>query len=467
MRRFLTLAAVCALVAAIAVGGRALWVAVHVGAGYAAKVTCSLVLNSGQDAAAIFHDYVAREISPLGAVLHVSVSERGAEADALRLIRVRAVYRRGLGCTLLPDGNEPPPLRNGNGSARRVLDPALPWPDGAGEPILSPSPEVAAAIERAFREPDPPEPGRIRQTKAVVVVQDGRIVAERYASGYGPSTPMLSWSMAKSVLAALIGIAVADGRLSLHGPAPVPEWSAPRDPRHVITLDQLLRMSSGLTFDEHYGAINDVSRMLFTMPDTGAFAASFRLETPPDTRWSYSSGTANIVARLLRDNFGGDLTALVKYANARLFDPVGMTSAFFEPDASDTPIGSSFVFMNPRDWARFGELHRLDGVWKGQRILPDSWVHYVTTPTSAAPEGRYGALWWLNAGAPPDPSHRMWPGLPTDAYSARGHSGQYVLVVPSAKLVVVRLGLSFPDDGNDGTAELVADLLRALPSGKP
>ena len=268
--------------------------------------------------------------------------------------------------------------------------------------------------------------------------------------------------MAKSVLAALVGVAVSDGRLTLHAPAPVPEWSAPDDPRHAITLDDLMRMSSGLTFDETYGAINDVSRMLFTVPDTGAFAARSPLEFPPGTHWSYSSGTANIVARLLRDSFHGDVAALILYADQRLFDPAGMTSAFFELDESGTPIGSSFAFMTARDWARFGELHRRDGMWDGRRILPEGWVRYVTTPTPDAPDGSYGALWWLNAGAPGKPSQRPWPLLPTDTYAARGHSGQWVVVVPSAKLVVVRLGLSFPDDGNDGTEQLVAGVLRAL-----
>ena len=463
MRRLVTLAFGLGLLVGGALGARWLWIAVHVGAGYAAKVTCSLALNSGQNAAQVFRDYVSREISPLGPALQVSVTERGGEASALGLIRVRAAYRRGLGCTLVLDGSEERlTLAHGIDLPRRTLDPSVPWPDGSAGPATAPSPEIAAAIDRAFREPDPPEPDRVRQTTAVVVVHDGHLVAERYAPGYGPDTPMLSWSMAKSVLASVVGIMVGDGRLALRAPAPVPEWSAPADPRHAITLDQLLRMSSGLAFDEHYGAVNDVSRMLFTMPDTGAFAASSRLEVAPDTRWSYSSGTANIIARMLRSAFGDDPAALLRYTNERLFDPVGMTSAFFELDASGTPIGSSFAFMTARDWARLGELHRRDGMWNGRRILPEGWVRYVTTPTPAAPKGRYGAHWWLNAGAPDDRSKRMWPGLPTDAYEASGHSGQHVVGVPSAQLVVVRLGLSFPDDGNDGTAELVADVLRAL-----
>jgi CubicO group peptidase (beta-lactamase class C family) len=273
---------------------------------------------------------------------------------------------------------------------------------------------------------------------------------------------MLSWSMAKSVTAALVGIAVGDGRLALRERAPVPEWAGEDDPRRAITLDQLLRMSSGLGFDEHYGAINDVSRMLFTEPDTGAFAARSSLIAAPDTVWSYSSGTSNIVARILRELHGNDLAALVRASRERLFDPAAMTSAFLEPDASGTFIGSSFAFMTARDWARFGELHRRDGVWNGSRILPEGWVRYVTTPTPAAPEGRYGAHWWLNAGNPKDPTQRPWPALPTDSYAATGHSGQYVVVVPSAKLVVVRLGLSEPDDGNEGAVELVEEVIRAL-----
>ena len=461
-RKPLVVALTLALLAAAAAGGRWLWVAVHVGAGYASKVTCSLALNSGQEAGEVFRDYVARAIAPLGPAVRVSVSQDGAEASVLGLVHVRAVYRRGLGCALLPDGDEERALPSGIELPRRTLDAAAPWPDGGGGSVVTPPPGIAAAIERAFREPEPPEPGRVRQTKVVVVVRDGRLIAERYAPGYGPTTPMLSWSMAKSVLATVVGIAVADGRLGLRQPAPVPEWASPSDPRHGITLDQLLRMSSGLAFDEQYGAVNDVSRMLFTMPDTGAFAAAKPLAAPPDTQWSYSSGTSNVIARVLRDSFGGDLAALVRYANERLFDPVGMTSAFFETDASGTPIGSSFVFMTARDWARLGELHRLDGMWKGQRILPEGWVRYVTTPTPAAPDGCYGAHWWLNAGAAADRSHRPWPGLPTEAYAARGYSGQYVVVVPSEKLVVVRLGLSFPDDGNDGTPELIADVIRAL-----
>lgn len=456
MKRLLTIVGISALFVALAVGGRWLWIALHVGAGYAAKVTCSLALNSAQDPTAIHREYVSHEITPLGPLLRVSVSDGGARATLFGIEIAHAVYRRGRGCTLLFDDGE---LGSRDEETHRmVLPSAIDWPEVDAADATD---AIAAAIDEAFREPEPLDPGRLRQTKAVVVIHDGRLLAERYAPGYGPQTPMLSWSMAKSLLAALVGVAVGNGRLALHQPVAIDEWSSPGDPRHSITLDQLLRMSSGLAFDEHYGAINDVSRMLFTMPDTGAFAARSPLAAPPDTRWAYSSGTSNLVARLLRNAFNGDPAALARYAKERLFDPVGMTSAFFEVDASGTFIGSSFAFMTARDWARLGELHRRDGIWNGRRILPEGWVKYVTTPTPAAPQGRYGAHWWLNAGDPNDPSKRMWPQVPRDAYAARGHSGQYVVVVPSAKLVVVRLGLSIPDDGVDGAADLVDALVRS------
>jgi CubicO group peptidase (beta-lactamase class C family) len=156
---------------------------------------------------------------------------------------------------------------------------------------------------------------------------------------------------------------------------------------------------------------------------------------------------------------------MVRFARERLFDPAGMTSALFEPDASGSFIGSSFAFMTARDWARFGELFRRDGVWGGRRLLPEGWVRYATTPTPRAPLGQYGAHWWLNAGEPGRPERRAWPRLPTETFAARGHSGQWVVVVPSAGLVVVRLGLTVPDGEDDGTQELVAELLAAFARG--
>jgi CubicO group peptidase (beta-lactamase class C family) len=466
VRRTLLAIAGLAALGALAFGARWVWVGVHVGAGYAAHVTCSLAHLSRYERAAI-DPYVEAEVAPLGPALDVAVTAEGAEAAVLGgLVRARAVLRPGLGCTLLPDGRAPTAFASDVAQASRPpLDPAREWPEGAAGPAAPPPAAVARALERAFEEPGPPRP--LRQTKAVVVARDGRLVAERYAPGVDPRAALLSWSMAKSVTMALVGALVLDGRLDPYAPAPVPEWQSPGDPRGAITLDQLLRQSSGLAFDETYGAVNDVSRMLFTERDTGAFAAPFPLEAEIESVWSYSSGTSNVVSRIVRDAFGGDLGAMLRFARERLFDPAGMASALLEPDASGSFIGSSFAFMTARDWARFGELFRRDGVWNGRRLLPEGWVRYATTPTPKAPLGRYGAHWWLNAGEPGAPERRPWPPLPAEAYAARGHSGQWVVVVPSARLVVVRLGLTLPDLEDDGTQELVAELLEAFAAAEP
>jgi len=402
-------------------------VAPRVGTGFAAKVLCSLVFDSGLDPGSeAVREYLASELGPGGDLVHTEIDrrERAVDARALGLFGARAIHREGLGCTLVADADEaalrrwrPPPP---SGAAE---EPGRPWPGGAAGPAAPASEAVRAALDAAFAEPNPEAGGPHRHTLAVVVARGGHLVAERYAPGVDARTPLLSWSMAKSVVATLVAIAVREGRLSLDEPAPVPEWRAPGDPRGAITLDELLRMSSGLAFDETYGATNDVSRMLFTQADTGAFAARFPLAHPPDGFWSYSSGTSNVVARLLRDAFHRDLSGLVRWSREVLFDRIGMRSAVFEPDASGSFIGSSFFFASARDWARLGQLHLQDGIWNGERVLPEGWVAYVTTPTPRAAQGRYGAHWWLNAGDLADPTRRMWPRLPRDAYAARGHSG--------------------------------------------
>jgi len=463
VRRLLLGVLVLVAAAGLLYGLRQLHVAASVGTGYAARVLCSLVLNSDQDPQAALRDYVAHEVWPLGAVLRVDVDREAGEvrASALGLARARALHRDGLGCTLLAGASEQ--TLRAQAPELKPLPPLpsdRPWPYGRRGPD-APAPALAAAVDRAFAEPHPRE-GPLRQTTAVVVAHRGHLVAERYAPGYTPTTPMLSWSMAKSVLATLVGLADSEGLLDLEVPAPVPEWRGADDPRRAITVDHLLRQSSGLAFDETYGATNDVSRMLFTRRDTGAFAAAFPLAHPPDTVWSYSSGTSNILARVLRDAFEGDLARMVRWARARLFEPADMRTALCEPDASGSFVASSFCFMSARDWARFGQLHLQGGVWSGARVLPAGWVEYATTPTPAS-EGRYGAHWWLNAGDPEDPAQRMWPSLPREVYAARGHSGQYVVVDPTADLVVVRLGLA--QGGGDalhGAERLVREVREAL-----
>jgi CubicO group peptidase (beta-lactamase class C family) len=415
-----------------------------VGTGYGAKVLCSSVFLSGRDPAEVS----AVDLAFLKAY-HVTVkvdrSSRFASASILGLAAQNAVYRPGLGCTITHPSHAAPAGTPFPAPYIPAADDARPWPEG--EAVVSELPsdvdqaKLKEALDFAFAEPDPARPLR---TRAVVVVYQGRLVAERYAPGFTRDTRLQGWSMTKSVTNALVGILVKQGKLDLNAPAPVPEWADPADPRHAITLDHLLRMSSGLRFLEEYESTpkSDCNLMLFIQPDAAAFAAAMPLAAPPGSKWSYSSGTANILSRIVRQAVlagGQPLSDYFAFPRAQLFDRIGMRSAVLEPDASGTFVGSSFMYATARDWARFGLLFANDGVCNGERILPEGWVKYSVTPTPSTPPAQgYGAQWWLNSGG----DGRWMPRLPTDIYSACGHESQYVTVIPSAHLVVVRLGLT-------------------------
>ena len=271
------------------------------------------------------------------------------------------------------------------------------------------------------------------ETHAVVLVQSGRLVYERYGPDHGPDATCMAWSKSKSITHALAGILVADGKLDILAPADVPEWRAPGDPRAAITLDQLLRMSSGLEFSEVYlpEQPSDTIAMMWGagQDDVAHYAADKPLDHAPNSYWSYSSGTTNIIARALArtaDAFGPDFEAFMR---ERLFEPLGMRTPIPKFDAAGTFIGSSFCFTSARDFARFGLLYLRDGVWEDRRILPPGWVDYARTPTwqQTEAEGRYGAHWWLGLAGP-------------GSFSANGHEGQFTVVVPELDLIVVRHG---------------------------
>jgi len=272
-------------------------------------------------------------------------------------------------------------------------------------------------------------------THAVVVIQGGRLLVERYGEGFGPEVTCRSWSMAKSVTQAMVGLAVGDGLLDIHAPAGVPAWRGAGDPRGAITLDHLLRMSSGLAWVEDYDPDHpsDVIEMLFGKgaDDVAAFAEAVPLAHPPGSFFQYSSGTTNIVAACLGRALGRSGAALEAHMRTRLFDPLGMTSAAPRFDAAGTFIASSFCFATPRDFARFGLLYLRDGVWDGRRLLPEGWVDYARTPTfqqaGAEVDGRYGAHWWLDIAGP-------------GSFSANGYEGQHIVLVPELDLILVRHG---------------------------
>ena len=286
---------------------------------------------------------------------------------------------------------------------------------------------------------------------AFVVLHEGKLVAERYREGFSADTKLLSWSMGKSFTNALAGIMYGDGLVDIFAPTGIPEWQG--DARAAITVNDLMQMQSGLEWNEDYGNRSDVNLMLHREQDMGLYAINKPLEHEPGTFWYYSSGSTNIVMRCLRGKFASDKEFLA-YLRERLFAPLGIRNAYFEPDMSGTPVGSSYLYITARDFARFGQLYLDDGFAQGERILPEGWVEYTTTPASASNDG-YGSFFWLN-------KDKYWPDIPEDMFNCQGHDGQQVFIIPSKSLVVATLGYSpKPDRVIDWNA-LVRDIIAEL-----
>ncbi|HEY7039021.1 MAG TPA: serine hydrolase [Methylomirabilota bacterium] len=390
---------------------------------------------------------------------HVDRTRREVSASVAGLFASRAVYRPGMGCTLVHGGGGD--AAAAPGPARPRDDPPARLGDIAGPAVVEPADErLRLALDRAFTDPvDGPAQG----TKAVVVVHADRIVAERYAPGYGVDTPLLGWSMTKSAMNALVGILVRQGRLSLTGPAPVPAWRDPADPRHAITIEQLMRMTSGLALDDVNNGFDPSSRMLYTEPDMAAYAERSALIDPPGRRYHYSNLSTLILSRIVRDAVGGRAEDVVRFADRELFGPLGMRRVTLEFDAAGTPIGSTYLYATARDWARFGLLYAHDGVVGDARILPEGWVDFSTRWTPGSRDG-YAAGFLTNRGASDAAPGRIRAGMPPDSFFASGTQGQRLVIAPSARLVVVRLGRTPDWDAFDKRAmiRLVADAKAAL-----
>jgi CubicO group peptidase (beta-lactamase class C family) len=312
------------------------------------------------------------------------------------------------------------------------------WPRGELDPRADRK-AIERLLDHAFGETEPDD---LERTNAVVVVQRGKVVVERYREGVDPDRAFISWSMAKSIVNALIGILVRDGKLDISRPIPVKEWSAD-DPRRRITVDQMLRMVDGLRFREaeHLGdgsvryyaeEESDVIPMLFGAgkDDVAAFAATLPYLAEPEARWNYNSGGSNLLSRLVSETIGGGEAGMRAFMKRELFDRIGMKTADPRFDAAGNFVGSSNCYCSALDFARFGYLYLRDGVWDGERILPAGWVDYSRTPTAQS-EGIYGAHFWVIPGS---------LGL----FYCSGAFGQRILISPKLDLVVVRLGQTAP-----------------------
>jgi CubicO group peptidase (beta-lactamase class C family) len=410
----------------------------RVGANYSAKIVCSNVFLAGRDPEDVLRADVQAPGIALLRLMRVSVDrEHGAvRAGFLGFIGDGlATARPGQGCTAAPDGKLA--LANTEAAAARVAPssssagsaaPNSLWPDGGGV-------EAKPALDRILANDQLAGPG----ARAILIVDHGRIAAERYTGGFTARTPLLGWSMTKTVMAGLIGMLVKDGTLSLDQSGFWP--AAPGDGRDRIRVADLLAMSSGLRFNENYGAVSDVTSMLYLQPDMAGFARAQPLAHPVGEAWSYSSGTAVILSRIMQDAAGGDGRA---FADARLFKPLGMSSATMESDEHGTLVGSSYMYATARDWAKFAQFLLQEGVWQGKELLPSGYVAMMATPVAAS-GGQYGHgqvwLWGSDAATPgvnPDAAF----GIPADTFWLSGHDGQSIAVIRSRRLIIVRLGLT-------------------------
>lgn len=326
--------------------------------------------------------------------------------------------------------------------------------------------DLRAAIDPLFEGDED-----VGETRALIVMRRGEIVAERYAPGFGPDTKLLGWSIGKSVTAVLVGLMVSDGRLALDSPVPVAAWSQTGDPRGRITLRQLLAMTSGLDHveDEEPLAQADTIRMLFTdgAQNMSAFAEAKPLAHAPGSRFSYSTGSTliltDLMARMLTNSASPDARrqAMQTFIDGRLAIPAGLTSLTAEYDAAGTMIGGSFIHMTARDYARFGELLRRHGRGpNGHQIVPEKWVDFMRTPSRRNPA--YGAHLWLNREG--EESALMPGDAPRSLFGCVGHGGQYILVSPGQGLTVVRIGMSPEKEQRAAVKRGLAKLMRLFPS---
>lgn len=354
---------------------------------------------------------------------------RFATATVYGLKERKAIYREGLGATLINDDFDvkKPYLV----PKRTQLKNNLPFPYGNNEPTDTVFSNVDykklnGVVANAFDA----KGKKNKRTRSVIVIYKDKIIAEKYADGFDKNSRILGWSMTKSLTGTFFGILQKQGKIDIMKPAPIAEWK--NDERSKITLNDLLHMNSGLEWEEDYGKISDVTKMLFIAEDMTVPQIDKPLVGKPNNTWNYSSGTTNLLSGILRKQFKTHQEYL-DFWYSSLFDKIGMNSALVEVDMKGNFVGSSYGWATTRDWAKFGLLYLHKGNWNGEQLFDESWSKYVSTPTNTS-NGQYGAQFWLNAGG-------KFPNAPKDMYYASGYQGQMVAIFPSHDLVIVRMGL--------------------------
>lgn len=395
--------------------------------GFSAKSVCSCTFEAGRDLTSI--ETGDNGFSPINLAKNViNNNEKSVTSTVFGLKARKAIYKDGVGCVLLPKDIETVNFKPN----RTLLENELPFPYGdlPQKDTLYSSINYEAlksAVEKAFDK----QGDEIKRTRAVVVIYKNQIIAEKYAEGFSKKTKLLGWSMTKSITSAVVGVLEKQGKINVNQTNLFPEWE--NDERSKITLNNLLQMNSGLEWVEDYNKISDVTKMLFLDEDMTKTQLQKPLIGKPNESWNYSSGTTNLLSGFIRNQFKTQQEYL-DFWYAELIDKIGMSSMLIETDAVGNYAGSSYGWATARDWAKFGLLYLNEGNWNGEQILNKSWVGYSKIPTNTS-NGEYGAQFWLNAGG-------VYPNVPKDLFSCNGYQGQYVFIIPSKDIIIVRFGLA-------------------------
>lgn len=406
-----------------------------VATGIGSKLACSGKYLSGYNESRIFDDIV--EYSPLLQYLDLQYDDRQRQVTGtfFGLSKTTASYRPGVGCSIEYPGHR---ARN-TVQVQENLHTYLAWP--AGNRVHSIDDNAQRLLKKIVERDNRND----LDTRALLVVKDGRIVAESYARGVGPDSMLLGWSMAKSLTGILIGHLAYTGRLDLNAKGLFEQWQ--NDDRKNIALTDMLTMTDGLDFSEVYEPGGDATAMLFMEPSAADYAIEKPLKHPPGRYFNYSSGTTNMLAKIFQQHAGGDLQSSLDYLIEQIYAPMGISNAIFETDASGDFIGSSYWYASARDWARIGYLMLNKGIMNGHRIISEEYVAKATSPNRSNNDRAYGYQFWLNRGN----DQPVWPHLPEDTFAAEGDREQRLMVIPSENLVIVRIGWSkaqYPADSN-------------------
>lgn len=406
--------------------------------GYAAKNMCSCLFVAGIDEQKVKDEDLNFDIIYLASI-DVDYEQKHVTATVLGLSKKTAVFDRHTGCALV-----------NNIAAEQVYRYTKPWNvqkydslehwfkyiDTVEYLTETQQQRMNKAVNAVFLEDDPLN-SKIN-SRAVVVLFKGQLVGEQYADGFDENSRLMGWSMTKSLTATMFAQLAEDGKVGRQDKTGIPIWQ--NDARSEITWESLLHMNSGLLWEERYDIVSDATKMLFNSDAIGDYAMLAPLESTPNTVWEYSSGTSNIIATQMSTYFSNQ-DEYIRYPYENLFYKIGMYSMLIETDATGNFVGSSYSWATARDWAKFGQLYLQNGIWAGEKILTTEWVNFVQQPAPNS-NNAYGGHFWLNRdGAMAD--------VPEDAYSLAGFHNQKVYIIPSKKLVIVRLGLTYNEPDLD------------------